>query len=482
MADDNKKKRARVSRNTSVAGLGLDITRGYMDGVRLSSDDIVQDKNAGDVGIYEEIKQDAQVKSCFGQLANSVLAAEWIVESGGDGPSDDAAADFIREEIDRLSFHDITDKALWSIFFGYGVWQTTYVYRDNFIRFKDFITENRRWYRFDDHGGLRMLTEGHLSEGVPVKAPQFWSLSVGADNDYEPYGRGLGWWLYWPCWFKKNGIKFWAVAIEKFAVGTPVGKHDPSADDGDVAELKRIVSNFKYDNSATIPDDMSIEIVESARSGFSYKEFIDLMDKYIAKIILTQTMTTDDGSSRSQATVHESRNREGVRKAAKTINAALQDGPIKFLIEQNFPEGTAVPILRRDIPDPVDEVALSQRDKNLFDVGYKPTLETVNETYGGEWVEVATATGWAVEDPAEFAEAIDASDSITPLVQQMSNTGAIEPMVAAIRSLADRAESLEELKHLLETALPSLPTEQLQELLRESFVLSDLTGREDVAA
>ena len=44
---------------------------------------------------------------------------------------------------------------------------------------------------------------------------------------------------------------------------------------------------------------MTIELIEAARSGTAdYEALYERMDKAIAKVVLSQTMTTEDGASR----------------------------------------------------------------------------------------------------------------------------------------------------------------------------------------
>ncbi|MDO6575035.1 phage portal protein family protein, partial [Staphylococcus pasteuri_A] len=58
-----------------------------------------------------------------------------------------------------------------------------------------------------------------MGERMPEN--KFWWFDVGADNDENPYGLGLAHWLYWPVFFKRNGLKYWSVFLEKFAQPTP---------------------------------------------------------------------------------------------------------------------------------------------------------------------------------------------------------------------------------------------------------------------
>jgi hypothetical protein len=55
---------------------------------------------------------------------------------------------------------------------------------------------------------------------------KFWTFSAGAATDDEPYGLGLGHFLYWPVFFKRNDIKFWLIFLEKFAAPN---RHRPAS-------------------------------------------------------------------------------------------------------------------------------------------------------------------------------------------------------------------------------------------------------------
>ncbi|WP_422450890.1 MULTISPECIES: phage portal protein family protein [unclassified Endozoicomonas] len=83
---------------------------------------------------------------------------------------------------------------------------------------------------------------------------------------------------------------------------TPGQAQDPIEREKALQALDPIQS----DSGVVIPDNVIIELIEAARSGTAdYDALRQRMDKAISKVILSQTMTTDDGSSRSQAEVHQ---------------------------------------------------------------------------------------------------------------------------------------------------------------------------------
>jgi hypothetical protein len=110
------------------------------------------------------------------------------------------------------------------------------------------------------------------------------------------------------------------------------------------------------------------------------------MDAAISKIVLSQTMTTDDGSSRSQAQVHENVADAVVKSDADLINESFMRGPLKWWTEWNFP-GAQTPRLWRDI-EPAEDLNLrAERDVKVKSLGFSPTEEYILEVYGEGWEE-----------------------------------------------------------------------------------------------
>nr|WP_306670755.1 MULTISPECIES: DUF935 family protein [unclassified Endozoicomonas] len=84
-------------------------------------------------------------------------------------------------------------------------------------------------------------------------------------------------------------------------------------------------------------------MIEAARSGTAdYDVLCQRMDKAISKVILSQTMTTDDGSSHSQAEVHQEVARSVIKSDADLVCESLNQQVIKWLTEWNFPNANAL--------------------------------------------------------------------------------------------------------------------------------------------
>ena len=134
-----------------------------------------------------------------------------------------------------------------------------------------------------------------------------------------------------------------------------------------------------------IPDDFVIELLEATRSGHADYEMLEqAMDRAISKIILSQTMTTDDGSSRSQAEVHQEVKIDVIKSDADLLCASFNEQVVKRLIEWNFPNANPPQVWRRTEPEE-DLVQLAERDNKIMMLGYEPTEEYIQETYGMGW-------------------------------------------------------------------------------------------------
>ncbi len=218
-----------LNREIATTADGVDITRGYIGPLLMPYDSVLRQRGGGDLLIYEQVLSDPEVKSTFGQRQLAVTSAEWAVDAGGKRSIDEEAAEFWRKQLQTIGWDNVTNKMLYGVFYGFAVAELIYGVDGRRLVIKKIKVRNRRRFRYGKEGDLRLLTMQQMYEGVPAEAPYFWHFASGADNDDEPYGTGLAHWLYWPVLFKRNGLKFWLIFLEKFAAPTAVGKYGPGA-------------------------------------------------------------------------------------------------------------------------------------------------------------------------------------------------------------------------------------------------------------
>ena len=329
MADDKNTKP--MFGEIAIATGARDITRGFVDGLlQRPGDGILATRVGGDYKLYEDLLTDWQVKSTFQQRRLAVISREWVVDPGGKTKADRMAADFMKEQLDNIEWDEKTRKMLSGVFFGYAVGEALWARDGRRIALQDIKVRRRQRFRFGQGGELRLMTRDN-ADGLVMPPRKFWQFETGAEHDDEPYGLGLGHWLYWPVYFKRNGIKFWLIFLEKFGAPTVVGKFPPNAAPEDKEKLLAAVNAIQTDAGIINPEGMMVELLEATRAGAGdHKTFEKAMDGAISKVVLSQTMTTDDGSSRAQADVHMDVRQEVVKADSDLVCGSFNRGPARW--------------------------------------------------------------------------------------------------------------------------------------------------------
>lgn len=355
--------------------------------IMVNDDTVLQTRGGGDLTIYQELLRDDQVASTFQQRRRAVISAEWEVIPASESAQDQQAAAFIKEQLDRIKFDALTDKMLYGVFYGYSVAEWLFAAEDNRIVLRGCKVRDRSRFRFGTDGELYLLTMQNPM-GEKMDRAKFWTLTTGGEHDDQPYGLGLAHHLYWPVFFKRNGMKYWAVFLEKFGQPTPAARLPQGQMNDESLKQKALeaLQAIQVDSGVLIPDGVIIELIEAARSGTAdYQGLIDKMDAAISKIVLSQTMTTDNGSSRSQAEVHADVRDEVVKADADLICESLNDSIIPYLTALNFPNAQPPKVWRKTEPE-ADLMQRVEIDKGIHALGFEPTEDYIRATYGDGWV------------------------------------------------------------------------------------------------
>lgn len=383
-----------------------------------STDPVLRSKGGiANLQIYTELLRDDQVASTWAQRRLALTSCDTVVEPGGNDAASKAAAEALQEEIDALNWDDITDKALHAAFYGWGVAEVMWKPEGGRVKFDRILVRDRARFRFDRERQLHLLTLASSWRQMPDR--KFWSVVAGGDNHDQLYGQGIASALYWPVFFKRNDIKFWLIFLEKFGMPTAMAK--VSAGQMDTPEQRTKILNMlrqiATDAGVAVPvndkGEAIVELLEAARSGAAdYESLHRVMNEAISKVVVGQTMTTDNGSSMSQAKVHAGVALKIVSADADLLCGSFNQGPVKWWTEWNFP-GAMPPRVYRHTAPPEDLNARAERDGKIKALGFEPTEDYVLETYGEGWVKSKAPTqapgmlpgGLPGGDPmAQFAE------------------------------------------------------------------------------
>ncbi|QCI93237.1 DUF935 family protein [Novosphingobium sp. EMRT-2] len=277
---------------------GRDITQPWVRGLREARDPKLS--MAVDWGAYDVVLNDDQVKSTLQQRIGAVVARDWNTIPGDESdPRSVAAAEAFDKTVKRLKWDRTTGKMLMGSFYGYSVAEMMWGYRDGLFDFVDIKVRHARRFRYDAQDNLRMLVPGNM-QGEIMPERKFWVHAVGAPDDDSPYGLGLAHWLYWPTLFKRNGIRFWNIFLDKFGTPTAKGTYPQSTSPEQVNKLLQALQAIATDSGFVVPEGMAVELLTAAKSGTAdFHQLCAYMDSAISKVVLSQTMTTDNGSPRS---------------------------------------------------------------------------------------------------------------------------------------------------------------------------------------
>lgn len=497
----------------ATAGGGRDITRGFVPDnlIMAAGDTVLAARGGGDYAIYEEIARDDQVKTCRQQRELALIAKECTVEPGDDSRKAKKAADRLETVLKRLAWDEKTQKMLGGVLYGYAVAELLWATDGSEITLDEIKVRNRKRFGFLPSGELRMRTFANQLSGERLPGGKFWAFACGADHDDEPYGLGLGHYLYWPVFFKKNGLKFWLTFLEKFGQPTAVGKYPAGASDPEKDRLLQALASIQSSTAIRIPEGMIIELLEATRSGTAdYTALYDRMDKAISKVYLGHTGSTDATPGRLGGEDNAGEVREDLIKAdADLICGSFNRTVAKWLTFYNDGPDVAPPRVWRKTEPPEDLKATADKDKILFDMGFRPTIQYITETYGEGYQEnpnvgalqnnseagaspviagpangTQNGTTGQADNPAQFAEGsaeIDPTSSDSQTDQMASEAGsAVKSLVDQVAAFAEQAESLQALRDKLLASYGDLDGKALANVMALGFAAAELSGRFDV--
>jgi len=494
MAEDTAKPAGPEVREIAASADGRDITRDFFGPLVRTHDSVL--RSLGERWeTYREIRRDGQVHATFQQRRLAIVARPLVVEPGRDDAISRAAAEHLQANLDDIAFDRATKGMSWGFFYGYSVGECMYGLRDGKVWLEQVRVRTPWRFKFTPAGELRLLTRTNTYAGEPMPDRKFWVVSSGADNDDEPYGLGLAHQLYWPVYFKKQGLAFWLRALEKFGGPSVHATYPAGTPPEEQTKLLQAAQALRTDGAVITPEGMVMNLLEATRGTVDQSTFLRQMNAEVSKIVIGQTMTTDDGSSLAQGKVHQDVKEEVTDADVEELCESFQQGPARWLTEWNFP-GAAIPILRR--PSPEDEERTAElRKKNadtaktMADAGFEPEDETVATLYPG-WrrkpapepakppIGAPTADNVVPIRPA-FAQADPGRDAIDPFLEELDWEPIVQPFVDQVRKLIEDSPSLEAAEARLVELFTSDAGDALREDLARAMLQGALAGQGGVA-
>ena len=245
------------------------------------------------------------------------------------------------------------------------------------------------WFSYDDNSNLKIWSDcgtkllpivennidGYFEKKFIVHAPSSKSSIQLRNGLTVPASIYL---LY-----KAYAMRDFMSFAEVFGMPLRVGKYGAEPTDKDVATLKRAVKELGVDAAAIIPESMSIDFHEINKGdGASlYTSLLDYIDKQISKLILGQTMTSDNGSSMAQAKVHNDIRLDIVKSDARELEATLNNF-LRHYINQVVGIQKEYPKIKWQIQEKEDATALANILEKILPYGIEVSKSDVIERLG----------------------------------------------------------------------------------------------------
>lgn len=473
-----------------IASVVRDILQPVFMGLLMNQDDTLLTRGNGKgLKIYDDIERDCHAFAVLQKRKMAVIARDWLVEPASESAIDKKAADMVKEHLnsEAVNFDQMTLDLLDATLKGYAVSEIMWAREGREIMVDRIIPRNQRRFLFDTDYNLRLITQQHMMQGEVMPDRKFIVHSFGG-KDGNPYGLGLGSRLFWPVFFKRQDITFWLTFADKFGSPTAVGKYPSGTPEPDQNDLLNSISSMAQDAAIVIPENMVVELLEAKRGGNAdvFERIARCMDEQMSVAVLGETMTTsgkNGGLGGNQSETHNDVRLELVKADADLLSGKINRTLVKWLTEFNVP-GAKPPRVYRQVEEEEDLDTRSQRDERIYKMGFQPTPEYIEETYGEGWVPRVmkpTKPNTMPTDEPEFAEGdlFPDQQALDDAINAINGEDVDDKMHALVKPLLDAINHSEPSTVLdaLTSKYPDMDSTDLEELLARAYFVSEIWGR-----
>lgn len=280
--------------------------------------------------VYGDVEVDMHLTGCVGQRKGYVLNKSFRIVDKAGIENPDLTAVF-----ESPWFKTFMELALESIFWGHSLIQLGDIIEvEGVPAFKEVLLVPRR-HVIPEYGVIVTHQQETWQNGYDYRNSDMadWIVEVGGTHDLV---------LYLKCAQhtipKKNVFSFWDMFSEIFGIPFRVGK-TTSRDPKEQGRIEKMLGSMGAAGWALFPEGTEIEIKESTR-GDAYNVFdrrVERANSELSKGTLTQTMTTDNGSSLSQSEVHKEMLMNLIQKDADLLRDIINFQLIPKMIKHGFP-------------------------------------------------------------------------------------------------------------------------------------------------
>lgn len=355
--------------------------------------------------LYREMMRDGVVKTSINRKIVAVISQDFVVQSQDENDEDQKkCAEFIdwtlrnfqphpdRHKLSISSFRTSLLQICDAVPSGYSVSEvllgpiqdSVYRGRVGIVAIKGKDPADLKM-KFDPYLNILHLT--NTADGKTERLnPRKFVVFPWMEKYANAYGTSDLQAAYRPWYLKKILFRVWAVALEKYAMPTVLGKHPVNWKKAQIDALESAIRKIQQDNAITMQEDGSIEFLENAISGNTkvFEDAINALDKQILIAIEGASMHIIESrltGSRNVGLVSADQADLFVWFLSRAVEEIINDQLIPKLMAANF-KGVACPRFQFVDPGDKDLVKDSQIDTALANLGVPLPLSYFYEKYG----------------------------------------------------------------------------------------------------
>lgn len=336
--------------------------------------------------LAEEIEErDPHYASVLRTRKFAVASLDPSVEAASDDAADQKLADEVRRLMDSDQTPDLFFDLLDGLGKGMGVcqilWDTTVT---PWVP-KDYKWVDPRYLRPDAETLSEiLLISDDAPQGKPLEPYKF-IIHLPRSKSGSIWRNGLARQCAVLYMLKSFTTRDWWAFAEVFGIPIRVGKYGPNATTEQIATLKSAIATIASDAGAVIPDSMMVELVETAKGNGGdtlFESMVRWCNEEISKLVLGQTMTTENGSSMAQANVHNEVRLDIAKWDARQLEATINEYLVKPFIVLNWGVQKVYPRVCIRVPEPEDLKVTVDSLMPLIDRGMRVSESELRDKFG----------------------------------------------------------------------------------------------------
>jgi len=453
--------------------------------------DIVEQHNL----FNDMVEKDAHIFAEMSKRCRVLLGLNYSIEPPPNADKKEQAnAEFLKEVItDIPDFEDVILDAADAIGHGFSCMEMGWSRSQNIWLPDNVEHRPQSWFTLDRETRTELRLRDMSIDGAQLQ-PFTWIVHTHRAKPGYLTRAGLHRVLAWPFVFKAFSVRDLAEFLEIYGLPLRLGKYQSGADDDEKATLMRPVAGIGHAAAGIVPHGMEIEFQEAAKGQSDpFMAMINWAEASQSKAILGGTLSStaeSTGLGSGQSDVQNEVRKDLRNSDARQIEGSLTRDLLYPILALNgradSPRRT--PRLKFDTADQEDLDAKSARDKTIFDMGFRPSLDYINSTYGGDWVaiepadakEKKTATAAAKTTTNRPADPLgDGLDQLMDALTPDDLNAQAEALLAPIMAMAEEAP--DQLLGRLADLYPEMDIEQLQERLARILFVAEIKGQLDAA-